>query len=91
MVDPRLLEHLDSLGICLEIYLLRWVLTFFAVDLGVEYAKQVVDCYLYESSGALVRVSLTILALLKKTLLCCESIESANEVLSNCQEFLKVK
>ena len=77
---PDLARHFEAQSVDLEIYTVKWFFTLFTITLPFEYCLQVIDLYLLEQSAVLVRLSLTVLYMLRKKLLSATA-EQMHEIL----------
>ena len=66
---PDLFNHLSENKIPTDIYASNWFITMFSNDLPLDMAPTVIDVYLLEGNKGLLRISLSLLVLMKNELL----------------------
>ena len=78
---PDLNGHMEELGITPDMYLVEWLVTFFSRSLRFECLARLWDCYALDGVSAIYRATLSVLMVLKSSILSADSIESCLPIL----------
>ena len=96
---PLVSEQVKSLGMPWELVLTKWLMCLFADVLPTDTALRVWDCLFYEGSKILIRVALTIVAMVQEQVAAVSNLADLVQIfkdavgsncVTNCHEFMAV-
>ena len=73
--------HLESLGITPDMYMVEWLVTLFARTLRFECITRLWDCYMLDGVSAIYRATLSVMTVLKPSIMAATSLEDCLPVL----------